>query len=336
MPFKYFICETTGEHTAPLDCIECARQGARPGCQMTPAILSGIIRQQRPNSFALEKARQAWNGQSEIDHALTVTELLGCPRKNRLMKEVDWGEKPANLYWAYRGTLFHNEAELYAEAEPTVVSEERLFWFFRFNGQVVALSGQPDLLVYRPEGWHILDYKTIKQIPGQIFRHICAETGAVIYESQWKVRGKQVNCPHCVTKHPIGEITIQKLPPQPRGSHLKQIQFYSLLIEQNSASLAGKIVSDEVLDEAPVNSAEIVYLDMSGALRLAVPVWSREECVALLRDRLALHMNPEPDILKEPEDLWVCDYCPVRGECERQFGGPVGKAMLEAQAVKTA
>ncbi|HOG79725.1 MAG TPA: hypothetical protein PK454_08215, partial [Anaerolineaceae bacterium] len=91
MPFTHFICETTGERVDPQDCLACALGGALPGCQMTPAILAGILRHQRPADFAMTQAQAALDGKPvTLDKALTVTELLGCPRKTRLMKTVDW------------------------------------------------------------------------------------------------------------------------------------------------------------------------------------------------------------------------------------------------------
>ncbi|MBI9044594.1 MAG: PD-(D/E)XK nuclease family protein [Anaerolineaceae bacterium] len=317
MPFNFFICEVTGECIEFDACIHCAKQGALPGCQMSPAILFGITQNQRPNGFSEEKSRKAWKGTATIDHAVSVTELLSCPRKKKLKDQVDWGDKPSSLYWAYRGNIFHGAAEDYAATDETVICEERFFWFFKFQGKIVALSGQPDLLIERDAGFHILDYKTIKQIPGKTYRHICTHTGAIMYDSPWRMKGKQANCKHCNTKHSVGEIEILQLPPQPRGSHIEQIQLYSLLTAQA---------------DKPAVSAEVVYMDMGSALRIPIPLWDRQDRIALLRKRLALVIQDDPDIVRNSDDLWQCDYCPVRTDCEYQQGGPVGKAILKSEA----
>lgn len=335
MPFKNLICDVTGEAVDPTACLNCARDGALPGCEMTPAIVAGIVRHQRPVDFSLNAAQSEFSG-GKIDRAFSVTELLGCPRKVKLQSEVDWGDKPSKLYWAYRGTLFHGEAERYGEEEPTAVSEDRLFWFFKYAGKVIALSGQPDLILYRNHAWHLLDYKTIKQVPSRTYRHTCRVHNKLIYDTPWKANGKGVNCPHCGVKHTSSEVDIEELPPQPRGSHIEQVQLYVLLIEQNNKKLTDALnirlkavgIDAEVPANISVDSAELHYLDMSGGKRIAIPVWSRDERVALLKQRLAAHMQDDPQPINDPQEAWQCDYCPVRAACELQNGGPVGKNTL--------
>ena len=85
------------------------------------------------------------------------------------------------------------------------------------------------------------------------------------------------------------------------------------------------------LQQPPVvNTAELHYLDMSGGLRIPVEVWPLEQRMTLLKDRLALHLLEDPEPIRDPQDAWQCDHCPVRAACELQQGGPVGRAALMA------
>jgi hypothetical protein len=255
------------------------------------------------------------------------------------MAEHDWWEKPTQLYYAYRGTLMHAEAEKYLATDPLAAGETRLFWFLRFDGKAIGLSGQPDLLLYDPVlgGWKIVDYKTIKEIPNRTYRYNCPISGEVISETPYRVRGKSLSCAWCNERHPLEDLRVEELPPQPRGSHALQVQFYALLVEKNLAYIAEAVnrqlsAADNPLcvpADAPIMAAELVYLDMSGQKRIPVDLLPRPERLELLKTRLALHIGPElPDILTNPADLWQCDYCPVRQICSGLSGAPVGKEML--------
>jgi len=171
MPFVGFICLVSGESITPQACLICARSGA-PGCEIgSPAIIAGIIRGQRPPDFALAAASDE-RQDLRLDAGFSVTELLACPRKTRLMAGHDWWEKPTRLYYAYRGNLMHAEAEKYLVEDPLAAGEARLFWFMRFSGKTIGLSGQPDLLLYDPllSGWKIVDYKACQVKPIAVIR----------------------------------------------------------------------------------------------------------------------------------------------------------------------
>ena len=96
MPLCGFICDAT-DMPVPIDaCLACARSGALPGCHQTAPVIAGIVRGLRPDDpAALLRA----------GFGLTVTTLIGCVRKARLMRETPYWLKPAQSYWAYRGTL---------------------------------------------------------------------------------------------------------------------------------------------------------------------------------------------------------------------------------------
>jgi len=331
MPFSGFLCEVTGEPVSPDHCLACARKGA-PGCEVgSPAIIAGIIHHQRPIHYATRSA-QDQRLDLDIQHGFSVTELLSCARKQRLLNDVNWYEKPSRLYYAFRGTLFHAEAERYLDSDPLAAGEERLFWFLKFSGKTIGLSGQPDLILFDSlrGGWIIHDYKTTKEVPGRTYRYVCAFTSKIIYDVPFRIKGKQVNCPWCATKHSLDEVSMEELPPQPRGSHVEQIQLYTLLLEKNAARLAAKVnaraAGQIVPENASVIGAELVYLDMSAQKRIQVSIWPKEERLELLKRRLSLHMQPElPAILTERDELWACDYCAVRTRCAQLHGSPVGK-----------
>ena len=82
----------------------------------------------------------------------------------------------------------------------------------------------------------------------------------------------------------------------------------------------------------PVRSAEIVYQDMAGQLRVPVELLPSGQVWELLEQRVELHTRTElPGILTDPESTWECDFCALHSACERLHGGPVGAASLKAQ-----
>ncbi len=323
--FQGFVCTISGEQVSAAECLACAEAGA-PGCNYgNPAIIAGIINGMRRPDFSLAAA-QSERDDVAFDFGFSATELLGCPRKQRLSQEYPWWESPQNLYWAFRGTLMHTAAEAHAGANPFALVEDRLFWFIRWQGQVIGLSGAPDLLVYEPTlgGWKLIDYKTIKQIRSKLHRHICPETGKTMSDMPFPVRGKQMYCKWCDEKHPKGDLLIVKVDFQPRGSHREQLQIYSLLVEKNAARLteaanaqlraAGR--QAVVPADAAVIGAELVYMDMARMVRLEVDIWSYETRVAFLKERLAAAITLEmPPVLDNPDQTWQCNYCPVASTC---------------------
>ena len=171
----------------------------------------------------------------------------------------------------------------------------------------------------------MVDYKTMKKIQPHLYRHICQATGKQISDMPFRVRGKQMNCPHCETKHPKDEIQIIQVDFQPRGSHREQLQIYGLLVEKNAAKLAATVNSQllaaglpaSVPLNAPVIGAELVYMDMAGMIRTEVEIWSCEDRLTFLKEKLAAAITPEmPPVLTDPTQTWQCNYCPVAATCE--------------------
>lgn len=285
MPFVGFVCEADGLAVTPEQCVACARHGARPGCQQSAPVITGILNGLRSG------------------HALTITVLLGCARKARLMQTEDYQLKPAEAWWAYRGQLMHGVSAAYAQGDPSVLAEQRFSMLI--NG--VEVSGQPDLVLV--DRRHLVDYKTTKAVPGPWRIWTCPMLGVITREGQFACRTKWLDCRACGGRHEATAIETQH-PPRAYASHIQQVSLYRLLLWENGVE---------------VDTAEIIYQDMRQQLRVPVELLSLSEARALLEARLTEHTQPNlPDVLHDLDDIWQCAFCPVRAACEYQHGAPMG------------
>ena len=285
MPFNGFICEVTAEKVSPDACTQCARQGALDGCPLTAPVVAGLVANLRPDDFGL-----------------TVTTLLGCPRKHRLKTTHPYWLKPREMWWAYRGQLMHGVAASYVTEDPHALAEQRFSMMVPTPAGERMISGQPDL-VY-PDRQLVVDYKTTKRLPAPWKTYTCPETGLVIREGGYTVRTKMLACPHCAAgEHPPRDI-LEKGPPRPYGTHVLQLSLYRLLLEENGYA---------------IEAGELVYQDMGGQVRLAVALLPRAEAWTLLQTRLALFTQEAlPPKLSQPDEVWECDYCAVAAVCEQR------------------
>lgn len=299
MPFQNFICEVTGEPTPPQACLACARSGALPGCPMTAPVVKGILANMRPDDFGV-----------------TITTLLGCPRKFQLKQEWDYNLRPSEMWWAYRGQLMHDVSARYAQDDPNAVVEQRYSVMVEAPEGLNIISGQPDLVYL--DRRHILDFKTIKAVPGPWRAYTCPETGALIREGPYAWRPKMIACPHCFEGEHVARQIVREGPPRAKKAHVQQVSLYRLVLAEHGVT---------------VDTAEIVYMDMREQLRIPVELLPLDEAWKLIEQRLALFTtNSLPDILHDPEEFWECDFCPVRGVCERLHGAPVGKSLVGEEA----
>lgn len=289
--FKGFICEATGNRIDPQSCLDCARKGALPGCDMTTAVITGIMANLKPEGTNRE---------------LTITTLLGCARKARLKQETDYYLKPSEAWWAFRGQLFH--AGLARYAEEADISEERFLMLVETStGKLVEISGQPDLVIVDRANQRLLDYKTTNRLPADWKTYLCPETGEVIQESTVSIRTKWVTCPFCDEERHLTRSVEIKGPPRPRERDVLQLSLYRLLLFEHGIE---------------IEHGEVVYMDMRGSLRVPVKLLPIEDAGKLLQERVALHIQSElPPPLSDPDLVWECDYCPVREACELRFGG---------------
>jgi CRISPR/Cas system-associated exonuclease Cas4 (RecB family) len=269
---------------------------------MTAPVVKGILDGLRPDDFGI-----------------TVSVLLGCPRKVRLMQEWPYYLKPSESWWVYRGQLMHGVAYEFARRDENAIAETRFSMLVdTANGGMIKISGQPDLVF--TDRSHLLDFKTTKRTPRPWLTFTCPETGQVIREGQWAPRGRVIACPHCeLGEHPKKEVK-EEGPPRAYSRHVRQISLYRLLLAENGIE---------------VSSGEIVYQDMSEQVRIPINLIPIPEARALLESLVAMHtQGPLPRILTNSEEVWECDWCMSRGKCEELHGGLVGKAALEKEETR--
>ena len=157
---KGFRCPYGQGDISFADCLEHARTDP-PECGFVQPILAGIV-----NNIRGEM--------SEI----TVTQLLNCLRKIVLDQRHDHYVEPQQLYYAFRGQMFHQIAA--GIPLDDCVVEER----FRRDVAGITISGQPDLIV--PRLRKLYDFKTTKRVPrkGQVY----ANHGLQVNIYRWLVQ----------------------------------------------------------------------------------------------------------------------------------------------------
>ncbi|MBI1793421.1 MAG: PD-(D/E)XK nuclease family protein [Chloroflexi bacterium] len=305
-----FLCEVTEEPVTFQECLACAQRGA-PGCPMMPAVLHDIMNSIRDPEYADNMAKQAG---AEV--GFSVTELIGCPRQHVLKKKNPYWEKPSSMYRMAFGSGYHAALAQY----PSGIKEQTLTWKFTFLGKSVLLAGTPDFIEASPNGWHIVDYKETGNPP---FGHkvpICVHCDLDVYKGD-----DGLMCPNCGALNPRSSAVARVYrPPQARSSHVSQVNLYALLIAKNAALLEQK----HGAKASGFSGAEVVYLSPKTPVRCDVRL-DRETTLALLKVRLTALLSPGlPPVLNEADELWRCDYCPVRAHCEQAQCGPVGKAAI--------
>ena len=88
-----FFCVVTGSPVAFADCLACAQSARNKGCPLTAPVVDVIMSGIRPPDLA---NRLAAEHGAEV--GFSVTELLHCPRRQRLEEDHTWYEKPDGLY----------------------------------------------------------------------------------------------------------------------------------------------------------------------------------------------------------------------------------------------
>jgi len=306
-----FVCEVTEEPVSFDECLACAQRGA-PGCPMIPAAIHDIAGSIRDPEYANNLAHQAG---AEI--GFSATELLGCPRQYVLKKQHPYWEKPTSMYRMAFGTGYHAALAKY----PGGIREQTLTWKFTFLGKPILLVGTPDTIEATPTGWHIVDYKVTANPP---FGHkvpICVHCDLDLYKGD-----DGLMCPNCGALNPRSSAVARVYrPPQARSSHAQQVNLYALLVAKNAALLKEK----HGVKAEGFCGAQVVYLSPKTPVRCDIAL-EREGTLAFLKARLTtLLSGAMPPVLDELDELWRCDYCPVRTHCETLHGAPVGKAAIE-------
>jgi len=260
-------------------------------------IISGIRPPDLANQLAAEHGAEV---------GFSVTELLHCPRRQRLEQDHTWYEKPDGMYRMTRGSAIHD----YLSRSSGGLKESRLSWTFRFLGRTITLSGMPDLVELRPEGIFITDYKVTENPPRDKTIWICSGCNIAVTKS-----GTKFLCPNC------GEITRSAAyrtveTARARSSHVMQINLYGLLIEKNLRQVADALGAT---GEPPVSGGEVLYLPPTLPMRCPVP-YDCAKTLVFLKDRLKVLLSPDlpPVLAEEDEGKWECGFCPLAEVCASQ------------------
>ena len=142
-----------------------------PECAFVYPVLAGIVN----------------NIRGEMEE-ITVTQLLNCLRKVVLEREHDFYVEPGQLYYAFRGQMFHQIASG-IELDECVVEQR-----FKRDVAGITISGQPDLIV--PGLRKLYDFKTARRVPKKGRTYAQHQLQVNIY--RWLV------LPH----HPIDELEL--------------------------------------------------------------------------------------------------------------------------------
>lgn len=315
-----FICEVTDQPVSFSDCLDCAIKGA-PGCPLVPAVVQAAINSLRAPDYSDKLAIQAG-----ADVGFSVTELLGCPRQTMLKAQNEYYEKPTALYRMNRGTGYH--AMLSTAAGTGFISEETLRWKFTYRGKSILLVGTPDLIEWTPKGWYITDYKVTGKAPFGRKAIRCPHCANDLI----KDGTKDYYCQQCKVQVKNRHAERVYIPAQARSSHVMQVNLYALLIEKNLAELKKRIP----YASSVFTGAQIVYLPDDKPVRCEVGL-DRDVAMSFLKAQVAELLSDElPGVISDVDEMWRCDYCPVRSVCETLHGGPVGKQGLLAAAVMEA
>jgi len=310
-----FLCEVTAKPIPFHDCLTCS-QGNPTGCPMLPTVIHASISSIRSADYSLNLARQAG---AEI--GFSVTELISCPRQTRLKAEHPWYEKPSAMYRMNRGTGYHailsaSAAALKAQG-TSIIEEQTLTWKFTYRNKSILLIGTPDLVEWHDNGFAIVDYKITGKPPFARRVMICPHCGDAVS----KVTERRYFCDHCQIELKSIQLERMYMPPQPRSSHVMQVNLYALLIEKNMALIKKQIPQAN----AKFAGTQIVYLPDDKPVRCDVEL-DRERALSFLKERLAALTDPDlPPILADAEEVWKCNFCAVRTFCEELHGGPVGQ-----------
>ncbi len=296
-----FICEVTGSPVAFAACLACAQSAKNTGCPLTAPVVEAILTGIRPPDLARQVAAE--HG-AEI--GFSVTELLHCPRRQRLEQDHPWYEKPEGLYRMTRGIAVHE----YLSRCSGGLKESRLAWTFKFLGRIVTLTGMPDLVELRPEGLFITDFKVTENPPRDKTTWICSGCNLAVKKS-----GTKFLCPNC------GEIarsaayrTVETA--QARSTHAMQTNLYGLLIEKNLPQVASALGA---AGDPPICGGEVLYLPPTLPMRCPVP-YDRSTTLAFLKDRLKVLLAPDllPVLAEDDEGHWECGFCPLAEVCASQ------------------
>lgn len=261
--------------------------------------------------------------QEKGDHrpnGITVTQLLGCARSVYLRGSDDYFAPAESGYDAFRGVIGH--AMLEKAQHPGAIVERRFWRMYRgeaISGQldkfmVIDADGNPSRAM--TEAWSdyldkMFAYEQALAAgfePGEVEEPAAPfdpETVTFVIED-WKTKDKV----------PFGIYVYD--------GHKSQGNIYRWLVRAPRARVAIKFVY--------VSMKEVKGLPVYNGGKFAngrerpVQVWTDDEVEAFLDERmrvLALQKKlgrPLPYHKVPADDLWECDWCPVKAQCYQQAG----------------
>lgn len=253
------------------------------------------------DALAISEAEGSWNAMphevlvliqaqvsKERPDGISVTQLLGCPRKVFLEKTNNWFSRPIDNWPAMRGTLIH------AMLEQTGGQDAEVEVRYEKTYKGVTISGQPDSVRTLGSGKRRLlrDWKSTNKLP--------------YYDNAY-------------------------------SSHKLQTNIYRWLMD---------------LDPR-FTEIEIVYISMDGVKAIPLKkggttrygrqienqVMTDEEVEKYLDDRL-LTLAAQNDAQRpvsysnvDEDDLWNCQFCPVKPVCYNQAAQEMKAAFDSGETV---
>lgn len=292
--FDHLICEITEAHASPAECAACARVRRFPECPLVFPVVQAMTENRRPDDFGP-----------------TATDLVGCLRQKRLKIETPYAVKPSTQFALLRGTLFHSLLEL-KNTEGLLV-EQRFSIPVETPYGTAVISGQVDL--FDPVTGTLYDFKSTKRVPQPRRVYTCPTSGEILHEGGYL--RKFVDCA-CGARHNPREIEAL-FSPEPYENHVAQLSLYRVILEEQGYA---------------VKKGLIVYLDMEQFLPLEITFMSTSDTWHFVEERVATWLQPAlpAGVMDDPEQAWLCAYCPVRTACELRFSADaLTEALPEAE-----
>jgi len=254
------------------------------------------------DALAVSETEGSWNGvphevlslmaqqvTKERPDGISVTQLLGCPRKVFLEKTTEFYEAPLSNWPAMRGTLVH--AILEGQSGDGATVEER----YEKQHRGVTISGQPDSVRAVGKGKKRLlrDWKSTNKLPQ--------------YDSAYSSHKLQVN------------IYRWLLDLDPRLTEIEVVYISmdgvkAIALKRGGTTKYGRVIADEVMTDEQVED----YLDK----RLFVLDAQNKQ-----GKPVAYHNVDE-------EDLWNCNFCPIKNLCYNLAADEARSAFLADEPVK--
>lgn len=231
---------------------------------------------------------------------ITVTQLNGCPRAVHIERLFDYYVEPLDNYFAFRGTLTHGVLEQFGD--PVAVKEQRYYRTYRD----IRISGQVDT-------WRIVGTDNDAWYTHLWDTWLSVDFGMPETKPELP-KGARFRIRDFKSKHDV-----------PTGTYLakryqQQGNLYAWLLQ---------VPSPDMLD------CEFVFVSMNGIRVMSlfnggtfgngrakpVQIWGPAQTEKFLDERLiplAISREldkPIPYAKVNDDDLWQCDWCPVRKMC---------------------